>query len=367
MGIKDTVYTSIPSDAVGGCPPTYTCNATTTNYRRTDGLGWIPVPFSNIQQTTGTIFSSLPIDPINTTSGGFFYTYVPGNSWALSSPLESEKYISQAQNDGGATTTRFELGSDLELNVALAPVIQQTACGDGDTSNMVSYWKLDETSVGQVADARGVNNGTNNGATPTQGKVAGAYFFNGTSNVVNSGATLNMTNEVTIEAWVKINSCPTGAGGANPPIAGKQGPGNSGYTMIVDGGCGVVMLAYTAVGLAAMIYGYLPPSDTWHYVAGTYKNGEGAKIYVDGVKSTNAPAINGSGMINSSSYNFSIGGIAANNQYFPGTIDEVAVYDHALTGPTTAQNCNTSPGRETQICQHYLRSNGGNHYCPYTP
>ena len=63
--------------------------------------------------------------------------------------------------------------------------------------NPVSYYYLD----GNVNDALGVNNGTNNGATSTTGYVGGAYSFDG-SNYISIGSQ-NIIGEISLSTWIK--------------------------------------------------------------------------------------------------------------------------------------------------------------------
>jgi len=126
MGTHGDVYVSLPSSNSDcsdlGLPVlstgSYHC-ATASNYRNTDGTGWIPVNFTSIQSNAGSLFANLPIDPVNTVANDYYYTYIPG-SWALSATMESEKYLAaNAVNDGGQLDTRFEVGNSLSLNGSL--------------------------------------------------------------------------------------------------------------------------------------------------------------------------------------------------------------------------------------------------------
>ena len=137
MGTHGTVYVSLPATnsdcsdlslpALGG-GYVYACS-TSANYRNIDGTGWIPVDLTSIQSQAGTLFANLPIDPVNTVTNGYYYTYVPG-SWALSATMESDKYIADnAVNDGGQSSTRFETGNELTLNSNLG-TDTNTVCGN---------------------------------------------------------------------------------------------------------------------------------------------------------------------------------------------------------------------------------------------
>jgi prepilin-type N-terminal cleavage/methylation domain-containing protein len=125
MGTTGKIYVSIPCDSSDysslPTPPngyTYACS-NSSSYRNVDGTGWIPVNLTSVQSSAGTLFSALPIDPINTVANGYYYTYIPG-SWALSATMESEKYLaSNAANDGGKVSSRFETGNNLALDINL--------------------------------------------------------------------------------------------------------------------------------------------------------------------------------------------------------------------------------------------------------
>lgn len=119
FGAAKTVYVSLPgpSDCSGlGLPNlpsdwSYGC-ADASHYRNTDGSGWLPINFAS---AGGGLLGVLPVDPANTSTDGLYYTYVAG-SWSLSATMESAKYAIQAANDNGYSSTRYEVGSDLNLD-----------------------------------------------------------------------------------------------------------------------------------------------------------------------------------------------------------------------------------------------------------
>src|SRR6185295_14113503 len=77
-------------------------------------------------------------------------------------------------------------------------------------SGLVLALNFNETSGTTVTDLSGfANNGTIGGATrTTAGKYGRALSFNGSSNFVTVGdsATLDLTNAMTLEAWVNVGS-----------------------------------------------------------------------------------------------------------------------------------------------------------------
>src|SRR3989344_5236105 len=179
IGTASTTYISIPDNTATSTQGTqcqglslpalpsgwtYHCPASST-YRNTDGTGWIPVNFNSISY--GNPLGSLPVDPINTSSTGNYYTYTPGGSWEVTSLLESAKYALNMANDGGRDTIRYETGSSL----ALVPPL-----------GLVGYWKFDEGTGTSAGDSSGNGNtGTLvNSPSWVTGKVGGALSFDGT-------------------------------------------------------------------------------------------------------------------------------------------------------------------------------------------
>ena len=121
MGSSSVIYVSIP-DTTSTCanlglptPPSgysYRC-VTAQNLQKTDGSGWIPVNFNQI--SFGKTLTKLPIDPINQTSTGNYYTYVAGGSWEINAFVESNKYKNMSLTDGGDSDNVIEIGSNLTL------------------------------------------------------------------------------------------------------------------------------------------------------------------------------------------------------------------------------------------------------------
>ena len=135
------IYLSLPSDdpnCANLILPTlplgwsYRCS-NQTDYKKTDGNGWIPVDFTKLSDSS--FLKLLPVDPINSAEDLFYYAYVAGEAgenWALASLLDSEKFIKRsAGSDGGTDPNRFEIGSDLKLWA--------------EASGLAGYWKLNKS------------------------------------------------------------------------------------------------------------------------------------------------------------------------------------------------------------------------------
>lgn len=120
FGVHQKIYVSVP-DIDSGCANlglptlpsgwTYGC-VDSAHLQNTDGTGWIPVDFQSVPAIN---LSALPIDPINSTSTGDYYTYTPG-SWELTAHVESSKYEDVASKvSNGTNTTRLQIGSNMSL------------------------------------------------------------------------------------------------------------------------------------------------------------------------------------------------------------------------------------------------------------
>ena len=82
-----------------------------TNTRSSNGSGWVKVDLSGQKSVT---MPALPIDPGN--SSTYKYTYSSdGSGWEIDAVLESDKYKTQMENDGGNDPAVYEVGTKLDL------------------------------------------------------------------------------------------------------------------------------------------------------------------------------------------------------------------------------------------------------------
>jgi hypothetical protein len=186
---------------------------------------------------------------------------------------------------------------------------------DNVSADLVGYWKFDEGSGNKAYDSSGYgNDGTINGIPHwVTGRVGTALYFDGfTSSVeIPNSESLSMTEQITIEAWTNM-STDSSIGGS---IVGKTTFLNSAYFLReVNGG---------------QIYWYgsdpnSPPAGEWHHIAATY-DGTIYKCYIDGELSGEKDWGYAS-TIPENELPVTIGGS------FDGMIDEVKIYDHALSG-----------------------------------
>jgi len=285
---------------------TYNC-VSTSSLHNTNGTGWIPVDLTLVSAKSP--LSSLPSDPTNSSSTGLYYTYTPGNGvYELTSILESAKYAPSMRDNGGIDPAIFEKGTSLSL-----------ASGQ---RGLVGYWNFDEGTGTTAADSSGNSNmGTlTNGPTwTTSCKVSGCLSFDGTNDYVDSGnnSILRITGTLTVIAWVK----PTAPG---KRIIAK----NNAWDIAIDGAQkirwainGAQLVGSTAVSLSS-----------FSQVAAVYDL-QTKKIYING---TQDASIAYSTNISDVADNVLIGSQTTSTAFFPGIIDDVRIYNRALSAAEIA-------------------------------
>jgi hypothetical protein len=229
----------------------------------------------------------------------------------------------------------------LPLCVALSLCVSllSTTPARGAPPGLVAAYSFDEGAGTTVADASGNNNtGTLLGATWTgSGKFNGALSFNGTSSRVDvsNAASLQLTTAMTLEAWVN----PTTITSKWRDVIYK---GRDNYFLAATStntskpvGAGIIGGVNTkAIGTAPLA------TNTWTHLATTY-DGAALRFYVNGnlVRTTAV-----TGTIATSINPLQIGGDSIFGQFFAGRIDEVRIYNTALTQAQIQTDMTTAIG-----------------------
>jgi hypothetical protein len=205
---------------------------------------------------------------------------------------------------------------------SLAPSRQASAASAG----LVAAYGFNEGSGTTVTDASGNGNtGTISGATwVTTGKYGGALQFNGTSARINvpDAASLHLTTGMTLEAWVDPSTVNSSwrdviyKGNDNFYLEATSTNSSRPDAGLIAGG------TYgDAFGTAAL------PANAWSYLTETY-DGSTLRLYVNG---TQVASTAHTGAITTSTNQLQIGGDSIYGQNFAGMIDEVRIYNVALT------------------------------------
>ena len=220
---------------------------------------------------------------------------------------------------------------------------------DGPTS----YWPLNESS-GTVANdysGNGHNGAQNGGITlgaagpqpPTfSGFSAGktAYLLDGSSGYIAGGtnASLSGSTDFSVEAWIKTTSTAAGEIVCQRDINGFNGE----YVCDMSSSGGLEFFVYGSGGYQFDITSSKTVNDgNWHYVA-FVRAGTTGTIYVDG-----ASVATGSGTVQNLAPTIQtyIGAdIRSSDNYFGGTMANVAIYNHALSA--------------NRVIEHYVTASG---------
>ena len=205
------------------------------------------------------------------------------------------------------------------------------------TAGLVAAYGFNEGTGTTVADVSGNNNnGTISGATrTTAGKFGSALVFNGTNGLVSipNSASLQLTTAMTLEAWVN----PSVVNSAWRDVIYK---GNDNYyleAMSPNGGrpgAGGTFSGTEVFGTAILA------TNTWTHLTTTY-DGATLRLYVNGVEISSLAR---TGAIATSTNPLQIGGDSIYGQLFQGMIDEVRVYNRALTQTEIQQDMITAIG-----------------------
>jgi hypothetical protein len=212
------------------------------------------------------------------------------------------------------------------------------------TAGVVSYWRLGEQTGTTATDSVSGNTGTLKSVTlGSAGALSGdantAMTFDGKASYieVSSEANLNLSGDLTLEAWVKPTAVDTTSrsvlakAGADGSFASRQfrlglSEGRWRGTLYSTGGSTFSAIATTA-----------PVAGTWQHVVFTV-SGTTLRIYINGVEAGTATF---SGTRTNLTSGTAIGRLGDNaSQYFGGAIDEVAVYNVALTTAQIQQHYN---------------------------
>ena len=195
----------------------------------------------------------------------------------------------------------------------------------------VGFWQLNETSGTTAADSSG--NGRNGSYVnaPTRG-VSGpittesantAVSLNGTSQRV---TLTSLATPRTVEAWVKLSTNT----GTLPVFSNRDG--SSGHSMIFFGLSGGKAFVYVNTRSPYSLSGTTRiDNGAWHQIVYSW-DGTTGKIYVDGALQTSAAQADGLPYTAVGSIGYDV----PNGSYFPGSVDEVALYGSALTGTRIA-------------------------------
>lgn len=276
-----------------------------------------------------------PVSNTGPGSGGNETSYF-GSQTALA--LQSFQCSHGIVCEGGPYTTGFGLLGPKTRSFlsSLIPSLQasfssinsgsQLAAIEGSGSGLVGWWRFDEGSGTAAADSSGSgNNGTLTGSvlpTWTLGKIGQGLDFT-SGGYVDAGDAISLrVTTLTVSAWIKLDQKP----GAQACIVAKH---SWGYRFCVDYNGYLEANVYSSsntllTGTTNIVDGL------WHHVVWTFtpNTTSGSTVYIDGVSHK---SVNSNGGDGGAGVRLKIGQSLVTANQFYGLLDDVRIYNRALT------------------------------------
>ncbi|NTU46671.1 DUF2341 domain-containing protein [Candidatus Roizmanbacteria bacterium] len=227
--------------------------------------------------------------------------------------------------------------------------------GDFLSNGLVGYWKMDEATwsgtLAEVKDASGNgNNGQAQGATggkayPAGGKFGNGGYFDGVDDYasVPTSTSLNIGgSEITMSAWIYPKAF------SNTFIIRKETPGyNMGLTSTGNVWSDIYYYFDTQWRYDTCITTQALTANQWYHLVTVFKQNQYLNIYVNNqLYKSCKPTYNSPIGVNATAplligY---MGWWGNNNGYFSGTIDELRLYNRALSPSEVSALYNWAPG-----------------------
>ena len=218
--------------------------------------------------------------------------------------------------------------------LAAVLIVAQSASAD-----LIGHWLLDGD--GTDASGNGLDGTINGNIVPTADKFdnpKSAMQFGGASgDYVDIGdpPALQLTGAMTLSAWVMLDSTNTN----NARIFAKAGgSGARCWSLNIEASSGGVVnpatfqISPTGAANISISDPEPLPTDEWVHMAGVYRPGEATEIYVNGeLKARNTTGIPASQFSNNNRSVLIGNRNNCTNCGWLGSIDDVRIYDHALT------------------------------------
>jgi len=197
---------------------------------------------------------------------------------------------------------------------------------------LVACWKLDETAGGIAYDSVGGHDATVHGEPlwqPNSGKYAGTLEFDGIDDYLSTPFILNPSNcSFSVFVWVK--------GGLPGQVVISQTGDLGGTWLGIDSSDGKLMTGFSGMYFGELVSEAVVTDGQWHHVGFVYElDSLHRLLYVDGTQVTEDATVV-SGMPSDGGLYIGASKDLDSGTFFSGLIDDVRIYDVALTAEEIA-------------------------------
>jgi len=284
-----------------------------------------PVAGFSASSTSGTAPLAVNFTNNSTSATSYSWDFNGDGATDSTAPTPTHTYanagtytVSLTANGPGGTNTKTRAGY---IAVSSGGVI------GGGNSGLVAAYNFEEASGTTVADASGKgNHGTISGASRVTSQFGRALSFDGVNDwvTITDAASLDLINGMTLEAWVY----PTVNMTQWATVILKEQPGGGLYELYANGDQSQPLTSVTVGGQYQVLSGgpWLL-TNQWTHIAATY-DGTTQHLYVNG---THVAQRLQTGPIQVSNGPLRLGGNSVWGEFFKGQIDEIRIYNRALT------------------------------------
>jgi gliding motility-associated-like protein len=357
-----------PAAPVATTPINYCQGATATALTATTTSGntlqWYTV-------STGGTASSTAITPNTTTvANTVYYVSQKNNTTGCEGPRTAITVNVISLPIAAASSTSFCPGTPITLTLTgYNGNIQWQSSSNNSTwttinnatSDTYSITNLTATTYFRSTVSGGICSTASNVSTISLARAAGdfgsALHFDGTDDVVTipNNAALNISSTISVEAWLKPTSGSSIQNVISKSTNGSIGS-NTGYIFPRTDDNWVNFNGYLHIGGAWRSVAYPYPTDgLFHHLAMTY-DGSNIKLYLDGnLVKTQAQT----GTIATNTNSLAIGNQAGFSELFKGSLDEVRIWNAALTADQIKSRMNSElAGTEANLVLNYNFNQG---------
>jgi hypothetical protein len=191
-------------------------------------------------------------------------------------------------------------------------------------TGLVAAYGFDEPSGTAITDAMSAHSGTVSGATRVAGRYGQGLSFDGVDDfaTVPHDASLNLGSGMTVEAWVRPSALTS-----LRSVVTKQAVGQLAYALYANSATDQPLASVFTTSAMNASGGPALGTSTWTHLAMTWDGGV-VRLYLDGAEVATHAA---TGSLATGTGELRIGGNSLQGQFFSGIIDEVRIYDRALT------------------------------------